>query len=206
VPNQAGNPDFRGMVGIVFEPKPAQHVASRIPDDEIAAPPAVAQDDGLGDRDNDGILDKDDACPDDPEVYNGIEDTDGCPDVDRPLVIEAESELVPLQPIEFEFDKDVLRPSAYPILDAVVKALRDNPDFVRIEIQGHTDEQGNDAYNLDLSKRRAATVMRYLTDAGIEAARLTSQGYGETRPVDARHTQQAYAVNRRVAFVIVERR
>jgi outer membrane protein OmpA-like peptidoglycan-associated protein len=142
----------------------------------------------------------------DPEVYNGIEDTDGCPDVDRPLVIESESELVTLQPIEFEFDKDVLRTTAYPILDAVVKSLRDNPDLVRIEVQGHTDEQGNDAYNLDLSNRRAATVLRYLVDAGIAAERLTSKGYGETKPVDTRHTQEAYTINRRVAFVIMERR
>jgi OmpA-OmpF porin, OOP family len=99
----------------------------------------------------------------------------------------------------------VLRASAYPILDAVVKALADNPDLTLIEIQGHTDEQGNDAYNLDLSNRRAATVLRYLVDQGIARSRLTSKGYGETQPVDPRHTPEAYAVNRRVAFVIKQR-
>jgi outer membrane protein OmpA-like peptidoglycan-associated protein len=206
MPSQAGNPDFRGLIGIVFEPRPAQRVAGSIPDDDVVrAPPVQKQDDGTGDRDNDGIADRDDACPDDPEVYNGIEDTDGCPDVDRPLVIVSEAEMVPLEPIEFELDKDVLRPSAFPILAAVVKSLRDNPEIALVEVQGHTDEQGGDAYNMDLSRRRAATVMRYLVDAGIDAARLTSKGYGETEPVDHRHTQEAYTANRRVAFIIKRR-
>jgi outer membrane protein OmpA-like peptidoglycan-associated protein len=207
MPNQAGNPDFRGLIGIVFEPRPAQRVAglTHADDEVVMGPPVQKQDDGTGDRDNDGIADRDDACPDDPEVYNGIEDTDGCPDVDRPLVIEAESEIVTLQPIEFELDKDVLRPSALPILAAVTTSLQNNPEIALVEVQGHTDEQGNDAYNLDLSRRRAATVMRYLVDAGIAASRLTSKGYGETEPLDLRHTQEAYAANRRVAFIIKRR-
>ncbi len=206
LPNEAGNPDFRGLIGIVFEPKPAQRVAGHVSGDEVAwAPPAQTQDDGTGDRDNDGILDRDDTCPDDPEVYNGIEDTDGCPDVDRPLVIESDSEIVTLEPIEFEFDSDVLRPSASPILAAVVTSLQGNPEISLVEVQGHTDEQGNDAYNLALSNRRAAAVMRHLVDAGIAAARLTSKGYGETDPVDRRHTQEAYTANRRVAFIIRRR-
>lgn len=206
LPEQAGNPAFRGVVGIVFEPKPARRTAAHVPDGQIAmAPPEPPRDDAFQDRDNDGIADGDDACPDDPEVYNGAEDTDGCPDVDRPLVIESESEIVTLQPIEFEFDKAVLRPSAAPILDAVVTALRDNPDITLVEVQGHTDEQGADAYNLELSNRRAATVLRYLVDGGIDADRLTSKGYGEDDPVDPSHTQEAYALNRRVAFIIRQR-
>jgi outer membrane protein OmpA-like peptidoglycan-associated protein len=58
---------------------------------------------------------------------------------------------------------------------------------------------------MDLSKRRAATVMKYLRDRGIAADRLTSKGYGETAPVDKGHTQAAYKINRRVAFIIVTR-
>jgi outer membrane protein OmpA-like peptidoglycan-associated protein len=207
LPSQAGNPDFRGLIGIVFEPRPAQRVAglTHADDEVVMGPPVQKQDDGSGDRDNDGIADRDDACQDDAEVYNGIEETDGCPDVDRPLVIESESEIVTLQPIEFELDKDVLRPSALPILAAVVTSLQNNPEIALVEVQGHTDEQGNDAYNLDLSRRRAATVMRFLVDAGITAGRLTSKGYGETEPVDLRHTQEAYTANRRVAFIIKHR-
>lgn len=207
VPGEAGNPDFRAVIGIVFEPKPAQRMSQNVPDEDgvIAMGPPVKHDDGLGDRDNDGIFDKDDKCPDEPENYNGVDDEDGCPEQDRPLAFESESEIVTLEPIEFEFDKAVLRPSAFPILKDVVKALDDNPAITLIEVQGHTDEQGNDAYNLDLSNRRAATVMKFLADGGIDARRLTSQGYGETQPVDPRHTQQAYKLNRRVAFVIKHR-
>jgi outer membrane protein OmpA-like peptidoglycan-associated protein len=205
-PSQAGNPDFRGLIGIVFEPRSAQRVGSHAGGDEVAMdPPTQKYDDGTGDRDKDGIVDRDDACPDEPEVFNGIEDTNGCPDVDRPLVIESDSEIVTLEPIEFELDKDVLRPSAFPILAAVVKSLNGNPEITLVEVQGHTDEQGKDAYNMDLSNRRAAAVMRHLVDAGIAAGRLTSKGYGETEPVDARHTQEAYAANRRVAFIIKRR-
>ncbi len=206
---QAGNPDFRGLIGIVFEPKPAQRAAGHVPDERVAyVPPVDKTDDGLGDRDNDGIFDRDDKCPDVMEDYDGVDDTDGCPedeDTPRDLVIEKDAELVILRPIEFEFDSAVLRPSASPILDAVAKALTDNPEIQLVEVQGHTDEQGPDAYNLDLSNRRAATVRRYLVDSGIAATRLTSKGYGETDPVDPGHTQAAYSINRRVAFIIRQR-
>ncbi len=205
LPGEAGNPDFRGLVGIVFEPKPAARLASSIPDEAIAYAPPAAPEGGWSDRDNDGIADGDDACPDDPETYNGTDDQNGCPDADRELVIESDAELVTLQPIEFEFDRAVLRPSASPILDAVVRALKNNPDLKLVEVQGHTDEQGSDDYNLDLSKRRAATVMAYLVDSGIAPSRLTSKGCGESAPVDGSHTPAAYALNRRVAFIIRER-
>jgi outer membrane protein OmpA-like peptidoglycan-associated protein len=203
LPDRAGNPDFRGMIGIVFEPKPAQRAAAHVPDDVVAVAPPSDGDDEPRDSDNDGIFDKDDSCIEVMEDYDGVEDDDGCPE--RKHVIETESEIVTLQPIEFEFDKDVLRDSAYPILDEVVQALNDNPAITLVEVEGHTDEQGNDAYNLDLSKRRAATVMRYLVQHGVDKLRLISEGYGESRPVDPRHTQDAYKINRRVAFSIKQR-
>jgi OOP family OmpA-OmpF porin len=205
LPGEAGNPDVRAVIGIVFEPKPAQRVAAVVPDEVVAevTPPRPVDD--FPDRDNDGIEDSDDRCPDDMEDYDGDEDEDGCPEASRDRVVDVGSELVTLQPIEFEFDKDVLRDSAYPILDEVVKAFIDNPGIQLVEVQGHTDEQGDDDYNMDLSKRRAATVMRYLRDHGVAEARIISAGYGETRPVDKHHTQAAYKINRRVQFVIEKR-
>src|SRR5262249_42755400 len=110
-----------------------------------------------------------------------------------------------LRPIEFEFDKAVLRPSASEILDAVVKMMKDNPAIELVEVQGHTDEQGPDDYNLDLSIRRAAAVKQYLIEHGIEAPRLDSHGYGETMPIDKGHNQTAYAKNRRVEFHVLKR-
>jgi outer membrane protein OmpA-like peptidoglycan-associated protein len=195
------------VIGIVFEPKPAQRVSHSIPDEVVAqrgdTPPK--QPDPDLDSDNDLIRDKDDRCPNDMEDYDGEEDEDGCPEPSRERIVDVGSELVTLQPIEFEFDKDILRDSAYPILDEVVKAFINNPDIHLVEVQGHTDEQGNDDYNMDLSVRRAATVMRYLQEHGVEHARLESNGYGETRPVDRHHNQQAYKTNRRVQFVIQKR-
>jgi outer membrane protein OmpA-like peptidoglycan-associated protein len=196
----------RALISIVFEPKPAARSSTHIPDEVVVAevappPPADA------DRDNDGILDKDDACPDDPENYNGVQDDDGCPDDEpRNLVVDTGSVLVTLEGIEFEFDKAIIRPTSFHVLDAVAKALVDNPDIELVEVQGHTDEQGSDDYNLDLSQRRADAVVAYLVDKGIAAARLSSHGYGETDPIDPAHTQAAYRKNRRVVFQIKQRR
>jgi len=83
--------------------------------------------------------------------------------------------------------------------------MNGNPDITKIEVQGHTDERGDDAYNLDLSERRAAAVMAYLTSHGVDAKRLQAEGYGETQPKDRRHTEQAWALNRRVEFIILDR-
>jgi outer membrane protein OmpA-like peptidoglycan-associated protein len=157
-----------------------------------------------GDNDKDRIADKDDRCPNEPETYNNVDDRDGCPD--KGVIIEKEGGLEILKPIGFEYNSDVIKRDSYYILDAVVAALQGNPDIELLEIGGHTDEQGNDGYNLDLSNRRAASVLRYLTGKGVEAKRLESQGYGETRPLDKASTPAAYAKNRRVEFVILKRR
>jgi outer membrane protein OmpA-like peptidoglycan-associated protein len=155
------------------------------------------------DNDKDKILDVDDKCVNDPENYNGFEDDDGCPDQGRVVVTDTNIEI--LDKIFFEFDSDVIKSESYDILDAVAATLDGNPDIELVEIQGHTDSQGNDAYNLDLSDRRAASVKRYLVEKGIDEGRLTSQGYGETQPIDKKKNEKAYAKNRRVEFLIIKR-
>ena len=137
------------------------------------------------------------------ETYNGVDDKDGCPDRGRVVVTDTKIEI--LDKIYFEFDTDVIKKQSYPILDAIVATLQGNPDILLVEIQGHTDERGSDAYNLDLSDRRAASVKRYLVEHGIEATRLQSQGYGETQPIDHHHNEAAWAKNRRVEFLILKR-
>nr|HEX4315512.1 OmpA family protein [Kofleriaceae bacterium] len=155
------------------------------------------------DNDHDRIPDKDDKCPNDPENYNGYQDADGCPD--KGIVERTESGIIILKPINFEFDKAIITKDSYPIVDAVAATMQGNPDILLIEVQGHTDEQGDDNYNLDLSQRRAAAVVKYLVDKGVDEKRLQAQGYGETQPKDPRHTPEAWAVNRRVEFVILKR-
>ena len=155
------------------------------------------------DNDKDRILDKDDKCPNEPETYNGYQDEDGCPDRGRVVVTDTSIEILDM--IYFEYDKAIIKKESYPILDAVAATLQGNPSIQLVEIQGHTDERGDDAYNLDLSDRRAHAVRQYLIDKGVDEKRLTAQGYGETQPLDRRHNEAAWAKNRRVAFLILKR-
>jgi OmpA-OmpF porin, OOP family len=155
------------------------------------------------DNDKDRILDKDDKCPNEPETYNGTDDEDGCPDRGRVVVTDTAIEILDM--VYFEFNKAIIKQQSYPILDAVAATLQGNPSIQLIEVQGHTDERGDDAYNLDLSDKRAHAVEKYLADKGVDTKRLTAQGYGETQPLDRRSNEAAWAKNRRVAFLILKR-
>jgi OmpA-OmpF porin, OOP family len=103
--------------------------------------------------------------------------------------------------IQFDFDQDTLRPDSKPTLDEIGKLLAGRPDL-RLNIVGHTDGKGAAAYNLDLSKRRAANVVAALVrDYGIDAGRLASEGAGMTKPLASNDTDEGRAKNRRVELV-----
>jgi len=156
------------------------------------------------DNDNDRIPDKLDKCPNEPETYNGYQDADGCPDKGRVIVHQSNIEI--LDKIYFETDKAIIKPESFPILDAISGTLQGNPDIQLVEIQGHADERGSEEHNLQLTDDRAHSVMKYLTDKGVDGARLIAKGYGKSRPIDQRHNQAAWAKNRRVEFVIMQRK
>lgn len=100
--------------------------------------------------------------------------------------------------IYFDFDKDTIKPESEPVLKEIVKAMTDNPDW-KLRVDGHTDNIGGDAHNLDLSKRRAASVKRALVERyHISADRLTTNGYGASSPIDRNDTLEGRARNRRV--------
>ena len=108
------------------------------------------------------------------------------------------------QQIQFEFNKAVIKPGiSYKILDEVVSVLIDNQKF-DIEVQGHTDNVGNDAYNMKLSQSRADAVRAYLVSHGVEASRLVSKGYGFHQPLVPNDTPANRALNRRVQFIRTE--
>lgn len=107
-----------------------------------------------------------------------------------------------LKNIYFEFDKDGLMPRSYVELKKLLQVLRSNPKL-SIEIVGHTDALGNDAYNLDLSRRRAESVMQYLTENKIAKTRLSASGLGEQVPIADNETEEGRAMNRRVEFVVL---
>ena len=159
--------------------------------------------DGCPDNDNDsdGIFDADDLCPDDPEDINGVKDQDGCPDAT--LAVRTKDSIVILEKVFFATGRDrVLRRSS-PVLAAVADVLTANPEVLRIRVEGHTDDVGDGDRNLDLSQRRAESVLRELVKLGVDAGRLEAVGYGEARPVDTNRTDDGRERNRRVEFTIL---
>jgi len=103
--------------------------------------------------------------------------------------------------IYFDVNKDVVKPESYPSIKEIAAILKDNPT-VKIKIVGHTDSDGDDKSNLDLSKRRAASVKKTLVkDFGIDAARIETDGKGESEPVAPNDSAINKALNRRVEFI-----
>jgi len=102
--------------------------------------------------------------------------------------------------ILFDVDKASLKPESQKPLQEIVKLMRNYPDL-KLEIQGHTDNQGSADYNRDLSQRRAETVKTYLTTYGTDASRLAAKGYGLSQPVASNDTEEGRAKNRRVELV-----
>ncbi len=109
-----------------------------------------------------------------------------------------------LKNIYFEFDKDELMPRSYVELQNLLKILRENPK-ISIEIAGHTDALGDDNYNIELSRRRAESVVRFLTDNKIPKTRLSARGVGERKPISTNDTGDGRAQNRRVEFMVLKK-
>lgn len=102
--------------------------------------------------------------------------------------------------INFDFNSDVIRPESKPTLDKVIAILKEKPDW-KFSVEGHTDNIGGDAFNQTLSEKRAASVVKYLTGAGINQNRLSSKGYGLTKPIAPNNSESERAQNRRVELV-----
>lgn len=154
------------------------------------------------DNDRDRIPDTEDQCPKEPEVYNGFEDKDGCPDKGK-VIIDG-SDIVILEKINFATASDVILPGSMEIVEAVAATLKGHPEFLVIEVAGHADERGADAYNLELTVRRAASVRRALMERGVANSRIVSQGYGEYCPLENASNPAAWDKNRRVDFKVVK--
>lgn len=172
---------------------------------------------GCPDRDMDGIADKDDQCPDTPGVaqYNGCpvpdrdkdgfnDDVDLCPDLycstnnGCPVINEEVIKAVNIaaKNIFFETAKDILKPVSIKNLNKIVAILQSDTTLLA-DIEGHTDSQGDDTMNMELSNRRAKAVYYYLLSKNIKPSRLTYKGFGETIPTATNETPEGRALNRR---------
>lgn len=195
--------DVRINAGLQYEflkPDPAP---------EKAPAPAVAQ--GLPDSDGDGVPDHLDECPDTPRgvkvLPNGCAlvndcrkprpgeaaDANGCA-IDKNFILKG---------VKFEFDSDRLTAEAKIILKDVAKVLLAYPD-IDVEVQGHTDWIGSDAYNQGLSERRAISVKKFLSENGVTARRMTPLGFGESRPIETNETAEGRENNRRVELRVID--
>ncbi len=114
-----------------------------------------------------------------------------------------DDQVVILDKVFFELDSAILKAESIRILDDVAATLISHPDITLLEVQGHTDDQGSDEYNIGLSQKRAEAVRDYLIAQGVERQRLVPKGYGETLPLQPGTSEEAREANRRVAFMIL---
>ncbi len=146
--------------------------------------------------------------PDDPDAPEAGDPDEKPPPPEVPIPEDVPEELEPwlgvIEDIRFRYNSDELVPPSFSILNNAAGAMNKWPDF-HFEIQGHASTEGEAAYNLDLSRRRAASVRTYLIEhGGVAAARLKSEGYGETRPVLGDDGQEDREASRRVEFHLVK--
>ena len=223
-----GVPDFRIVWGVLYgsgRPRPAQLCALHDPAGTRLVPVRGT------DLDGDGVDDACDLCPYTPgPPPNGCplpasSTPQPCPSVQAapppppaivavkppPVVVVATPSgprLVPtkkrqviFRPIEFEFDEDVIRPDSLPMIKELATEFEAMPRVMVCRVVGHTDRVGTSKYNLDLSERRAAAVVRELIAQGVDPKRVSSKGLGATRPVAPNDTEENRRKNRRVEFI-----
>jgi len=186
----------------------------------------------LLDTDGDGVTDASDACVDKSGVASADAKTNGCPaasDGDGDGVLDdvdacpAQAGLASANPalrgcpistaldktaagLEFEVGKAVLRPTSEAVVDALATMLKEHPELTKLEVQSHTDNQGAKRINKTISQDRAAAVVAALAKRGVAGARLVAKGYGDEQPLVANDTPEGQQKNRRVAFVVLEKK
>lgn len=164
------------------------------------------------DGDQDGVADAVDACPKEPGKPSPDPKVNGCPSF---IKLDEETGVIRiLQQVHFQTGSANILPDSFPMLEEIVKLLKANLQIKRMSIEGHTDNVGAEQMNLTLSRDRAASVMKWIVDHGVDQARLESHGYGMTKPLpcpdgsppncNSNATDAGRAKNRRVEFKILQ--
>ena len=154
------------------------------------------------DADNDGISDRNDACP---EVF-GLKQFEGCPEEVKkqdptPDKVKTSAPKVSLYVVNFESGNSNINKKSKSILNSIVDILKKTPNF-KLDIKGYTDTDGDENMNLRLSDSRAKIVKKYLTKRGISDKRLFTKGYGEQNPIADNNTEESNAKNRSVELIL----
>jgi outer membrane protein OmpA-like peptidoglycan-associated protein len=174
-----------------------------VPDNVDLCPdkPGPVQLDGCPDRDGDQIPDISDKCPDKP----GPPALEGCPPPEEEEDVVLESERIKINnQILFDFGSDRIAAQSLPLLNDVAKVLGEHREVGPVMIEGHTDNVGPRALNIELSRRRAHAVETYLIGRGVDRKRLRSEGYGFDRPLVPNDNPLNRARNRRTEFKLLE--
>jgi outer membrane protein OmpA-like peptidoglycan-associated protein len=153
------------------------------------------------DTDGDSIPDRKDACPAERGEPTQDPATNGCP---RAVRVETE-QIVLMQQVHFATGRADILSDSFDLLGQVAAVMKEHPEIARVAVDGHTDNDGALAANLELSRRRALTVVKWLTQHGVDARRLEARGFGPQRPIADNATEPGRAKNRRVEFLIRRR-
>lgn len=157
------------------------------------------------DPDQDGIRYAADACPNEKGPPSDDPSLNGCPRFAR--YAPKEGEIIILQRIEFgtygTAVSESVTPNSIKVLREVAQIIIDHPEITLVEVQGHTDDSGDEEYNLDLSQKRADSIKKWMSEkGGVEAERLSSRGYGMSAPIADNRTRIGRQTNRRVQFKV----
>ena len=169
------------------------------------------------DSDSDGVYDYLDKCPNTPvgiKVDNagcpvdsdgdGVADNlDKCPNTPKGATVDARGCWTYAAKVLFDINSAEVKSKAYPMLQESVLLMKKNPNL-KVEIDGHTDSTGAPSYNMTLSEKRAEAVKKYFVDQGIDSNRLTTKGFGITKPAASNDTKEGRAKNRRVELTPVQ--
>ena len=148
------------------------------------------------DTDGDGVFDDVDDCP----TIPGPKSNNGCPTIPESVLKELN---YIAKNIYFETAKAKIKPRSFGDLTRIAEILQQFPN-VRFYIDGHTDNVGNDTYNLALSRRRAAAVVNFLENKGVDGRQLESRGFGESRPIESNSSPGGRQLNRRVEINLID--
>lgn len=157
------------------------------------------------DRDGDGVPDASDACPDVPGVATNDPKTNGCPPAADVVRVEGDRIVID-DIIHFDTDDARVHHGSLPLVKKIADMILANPNILEVKVVGHADHTGTEEHNKILSRERAISVRRLLISFNVDAARLTTEAFGDTKPRVEGNDAAALSANRRVEFIIMKTR